>query len=83
MNKVLIELHIPAIYEHFDIFAPVDVPIRTLSEIIAAGIAEITNGKYICSETEQLCMKEPCGLLDPSLTLQDYGLKDGVQLYLI
>lgn len=83
MNKVLIEIHIPAIYDHFDIFAPVDVPIKDLNIIIANGVAEITNGKYIASECEQLCMKEPYGLLNPTLTLQDYGIKDSTQLYLI
>ena len=83
MNKVLIEIHIPAIYNHFDIFAPVDVPIKDLSVIITDGVAEITNGKYIPSGSEQLCLKEPAGLLNPALTLQDYNIKDGMQLYLI
>ena len=83
MNKVLIELHVPAIYTQFDIFAPIDVPIKDLKGILTNGIVEITNGKYIASECEQLCLKEPTGLLNPSLTLQDYGIKDGMQLYLI
>ncbi len=83
MNKVLLEIHIPAISEHFDIFAPVDVPIGTLCKIMADGIAEITNDKYVVSGCEQLCLKEPAGLLSPMLTLQDYGAKDGMQLYLI
>lgn len=83
MNKVLIEIHIPAIYDHFDIFAPIDIPIKDLNVIIANGVTEITNGKYISSECEQLCLKEPSGLLNPSLTLQDYGIKDGTQLFLI
>ena len=71
MNKVLIEINVPAIQDHFDIFAPTDVPIKELNVIITNGIAEITNGKYIVSECEQLCLKEPSGLLNPSLTLQD------------
>ena len=83
MNKILVELHVPAIYEHFDIFVPIDVPIKELNKIIANGITEITNGKYIASEREQLCLKEPSGLLNPWYSLQDYGIKDGTQLYLI
>ncbi len=83
MNKVLVVIHIPAIYDQFDIFLPIDIPISDLSRIIADGIAEITNGKYIASESEQLCLKEPTGLLNPSLTLQDYNIKDGAHLYLI
>lgn len=83
MNKVLVELHVPAIYAQFDIFAPTDVPVSELSVIITNGIVEITNGKYIASESEQLCLKETSGLLNPALTLQDYAIKDGMQLYLI
>ena len=83
MNRALIELYVPAINEHFDIFAPTDVPIHKLNKIIAAGVNEITNGIYAVSQEEQLCMKEPCGVLDPALTLQDYSVKDGTQIYLI
>ncbi len=83
MNKVLIEIHIPATSDHFDIFAPTDVPIKDLNGIIASGVSELTNGKYVTSECEQLCLKEPAGLLNPLLTLEDYGIKDGTQLYLI
>lgn len=83
MNKVLIEICVPAIGDHFDVFAPVDVPVRELNGIVANGIAEITNGKYVVSEAEHLCQKEPVSILDPSLTLQDYGIQDGMRLYLI
>lgn len=83
MAKVLIEICVPAIGDHFDIFAPVDVPIQELNGIIANGIAELTNGKYIVSAYEQLCLKNPVGVFNPALTLQDYGIQNGMQLYLI
>lgn len=83
MAKVLIEICVPAIDEHFDVFVPVDVPIQELNGIIANGISELTNGKYIASERERLCLKKPAGVLQPECTLQDYGIKNGMQLYLI
>ncbi len=82
MTKVLLEICVPAIGD-FDVFAPVDVSVQKLSEIIATGIAEVTNGNYIVSAHEQLCMKEPLGVLHPAHTLQDYGIQNGTQLYLI
>ena len=81
MNKVLVEICIPAIGERFDIFAPVDVPIKELTVVMASGVAELTNGNYIASGLEHLCMA--AGLMDPALTLQDYGVKAGMQLYLV
>ena len=83
MNRVLIELFVPAINDHFDIFAPSDVPIEKLNGIIANGVAEITNGIYVVSGQEHVCLREPRGVLDPALTLQDYGVTDGTPLYLI
>ena len=83
MNKVLIEVCMPAIGEHFDVFVPMDVPIQEVNSLLAEGISEITNGKYTVSKCELLCTKEPAGLLDPSLCLRDYGIKNGTQLYLI
>ncbi len=83
MNKVLIEIHIPSIYDHFDVFVPSDVALKELHAIIADGVSEITNGKFVASGSEQLCSKDPCGLLNPALTLQDYGIKDGAKMYLI
>ena len=83
MNKVLVEIHIPATGDRFDIFAPVDVPVKELSGVLANGVAEITDGKYVPSKYEQLCLKEPAGMLNPLLCLQDYGVQDGMQLYLV
>ena len=83
MNKVLVELHIPTIGEHFDILAPVDVPLDGLITVLVSGVVEVSNGKYVASGSEQLCTKSPEGRMDPLLTLQDYGIQDGTQLYLV
>ena len=83
MNKVLIELVIPAIGDYVDVFVRVDVPIRDLTKVIIDGIVEITNGRYVTSNGEHLCMMEPMGMLNPKLSLFDYGVIDGTQLYLV
>lgn len=83
MNKVLVEVHVPAIGEHFDIFVPVDVPIRDVTKVITDGVVEVTNERYVASNRELLCMKAPAGLMDPLCTLEDYGVKIGMQLYLV
>ena len=83
MNKVLVEICIPAISDRFDIFVPVDVTIQDLNRVIADGVAEITNGRYVPSGWEQLCLSETEGVLHPMQCLLDYGIKDGTKLYLI
>ena len=83
MNKILVKIFVPAVKDSFDMFVPADIQIQDVTRVIASGVVEITNGKYLTSGFEQLCLKEPAGLLNPSLTLVDYGVCDGTQLYLI
>ena len=83
MNKVLVELYIPAIGEHFDVFVPVDIPIQDLTQVLINGIVEITNGGYVPSHGEHLCLKEPTGLLNPMSSLFDYGVIDGTQIFMV
>lgn len=83
MNKILVEIYVPAIGEHFDVFVPVDVPIRDVTKVITDGVVEVTSGRYVASNFEQLCLKEPVGLLNPLRTLEDYGVKIGTKLYLV
>ena len=83
MNKVLAEIHIPATGDQYEVFVPVDVPVKDLTTVIVSGVVEISDGRYIASNSEQLCMRAPTGLLNPTLTLEDYGVKDGTQLFLV
>ena len=83
MNKVLVKICVPATGDNFDTFVPTDVPIQAVNRVLADGVVELTNGRYLSSGMEQLCRKAPQGVLNPALTLQDYGVQDGMQLYLI
>ena len=83
MNKILVEVYVPAIGEHFEIFAPVDIPIGVVTKVITDGVVEVTNERYVASNCEQLCLKESVGLLNSRCTLADYGIKNGMQLYLV
>ena len=83
MNKVLIKICVPATADCFDMFVPTDVPIQNIRCVIADGVMDLTNGEFLPSGCECLCLKEPLGVLNPSLTLDDYGLRDGMCLYLI
>lgn len=83
MDKALLSICIPSINTVYDAFVPVYIPISELTSIIAAGVSDITNGKYEPSKLEMLSLKEPEYLLNPQLTLKDYGVADGMQLYLL
>lgn len=83
MEKVLLGIHAAAIGLHYDAFVPTDVPISKLTTLIVNGITELTDGKYEPSGLELLSLQEPEYLFDPMLTLSDYQVRDGMQLFLI
>ena len=83
MDKVLVGIHAPTIQAVYDAFIPVDVKIGDLVKNLARGMADLSDGKYGVSGREMLSLKEPEMLLDPRLTLRDYGVEDGMQLCLL
>ena len=83
MDKVLVAIHAPSASVCYDVFAPLDMPISELIAVISQAFHELTNGKYEISRNEILSLQSPNMLLNPRLTLRNYSIKDGMQLYLI
>ena len=79
----MIGLFIPAAQERFDVFAPTDLEIASLTRLLADGAAELCSGRFCCSNQEMLVRKDPDTLLDPAKTLADYGIEDGTQIVLL
>ena len=82
MRKTLIGLYIPAAQQHFDLLAPADLEIGTLTELMLRGVSELCEGWYTRSRVGMLTLSEPDLLLHPDKTLADYGIEDGAQLVL-
>ena len=83
MEKVLVGIHATAANVKYDSFIPGDMPISQLTTILANGISELTDGKYKSSGREMLSLKESTLPFNPNLTLDDYQVKNGMQLYLV
>lgn len=82
MDKILIKLQVPAVQGRFDLFVPRALEISTLTKIIAEGVEDLCNGRYVSSHEEMLNQKDPDRLFDPQKTLLDYGVTDGSVLVL-
>lgn len=83
MDKLLIGLFVPAISEHYDLFAPPGLKIGELTKILANAVADLSSGRYTVSQQEMLSASETGILLHPDRCLADYGICDGAQLVLI
>ena len=83
MDKILIKLYVPSVNQYYDMFVPVDLIIRELIKVFVNVINYMSDVAYITSGRETLIAKSHDSLLNPSLTLADYGVQNGAELVLI
>ena len=83
MNKVLIELEVPAVSAKYEIFIPTDLLAEELRRLLAASVEEITNGQYVSSGSELLCLKERNQILREKEYVYHYKIANGEYLILM
>lgn len=83
MEKILINLYVPAIQTGYDVFVPAEVSIRDLMPLLLDGVTDLSGGKYRTSEREVLCLQNPDMLLSASLSLSDYKIRNGDRIILL
>ena len=81
--KILVNVHIPAISERFDMLIPDSLRIKTVVSLITNTIVTLTNHPYISSGEEILCSVEKGILLRNNATLERYGIKNGDHLIIM
>lgn len=82
MNKILINLFVPAINEYYDIFIPNFLSIREICLLLGKAIEELSNNQYVLSGEELLCSVERRKILNPNQNFMDYGIQNGEHLLL-
>ena len=83
MEKLLINLFVPAVQESYDVFVPADLELHILTKVLSDSIPELDNNRYSVSGREMLIQCEPEQLLNPRKTLAEYGIRDGARLVLL
>ena len=83
MGEVLIQLEVPALKMQYDVFVPTDLEVGKLVEILVSGVIDLSNGKYCRSGYEQLAMKDPDQLLNPTRSLAEYAVPEGAEMMLL
>ena len=83
MEDLLVNVEVPSIQENYDIFVPSGLQIALLTDVLANGVLELTNGRYQKSGMEMLMRLDPDVLLDPGKTIEDYHIENGARLMLL
>lgn len=80
MEKVLINLFVPALEEKFDVYVPCFMEVEQVCALLSRSLANISRMRYIPSGQEFLCSIDRDLLLQKHNTLGDYNIANGEHL---
>ena len=83
MDYILVSLEIPAIEELYEIFIPAFAEVDKLVDMLRKSVRDMSDGRYTPSGEEYLCSRETGTRFLGSVTLQQYGIRNGDHLLLI
>ena len=83
MNKVLVEVFLPAAAQRFDMFIPLDSQMGEVTALAAQLLETLSRGKFSANDTSALCDAHTGEMYDINMYAADLGLQNGSRLLLI
>jgi hypothetical protein len=83
MNKVLVEIFLPAADRSFDVYIPLESKMSEVVTLVAALLSELSDGKYKATKDAVLCDAETGIIYNINLAVAELGIKNGSRLMLI
>ena len=82
MQKKLVNFEIPALGEDYDIFVPEFLKVEVVLQMLIKAATELTEGRYVSSGCELLCIKESGMIMRSDEQLSSYCIRNGDHLAL-
>ena len=83
MDKVLVEVFVPAINHSFDIFIPLQSPMYEVLELIKRAVTDMSDGRFIADNNTALCHRETGTIVNINLSVYELEICNGSKLMLI
>jgi len=83
MKKYLVDVYVPAVSQHFDVFLPVGKNIGEVTVLLVGIIESLTNSSYKGSTKAVLISANNGVPFEPSVTVHEAGIRNSVKLILI
>jgi hypothetical protein len=83
MNKVLVDVFVPAANAHYDIYIPLESRMSEVSVLIAGSISDISEGKYKTNAEAVICNAQTGDIFNINLSVAELGITNGSKLILI
>ncbi|KAA0549165.1 methyltransferase [Bacillus sp. BGMRC 2118] len=83
MDKVLVEIYIPASDEVYDVFIPLNSKCFEILSLLSKVMTELSKGYFIATNSTVLCDRESGAYLNINMSIEELGLKNGSKLMLL
>lgn len=83
MDKVLVEVFVPALDHSFDIFIPQQSPMFEVLELIKKAVVEISDGRFVANANTTICHREDGSIININLSVYELEIRNGSKLMLI
>ncbi len=83
MEKVLVEVFVPAISSTYDVFIPVASPMWEVLELLKKAVGDLSNGHFVATEETAVCYRENGSIINVNMTVYQLGIHNGSKLMLI
>ena len=83
MNKIIIEVYVPASGNRYEMKIPRSVQMYKVLELIKKAIAESEDGRYLPDDTAVLCDRRTRDIINLNFTATELGVKNGSKLMII
>lgn len=83
MNKVLVEIFLPAANTSFDVYIPLESQMSEVLALVSALLGDLSDGKYKATGNEVLCDAVSGIIFNINMAVAELGIKNGSKLMLI
>ncbi|MEH7009620.1 methyltransferase [Neobacillus niacini] len=83
MDKILVEVFIPAANQTYDVFLPLKTKVHEVVFLLANTMTELSQGYFTGSDDSILCNRNTGTILNINSSAEELGLLNGAKLMLI
>ena len=83
MDKVLIDIFLPAINRSFEVYIPLDSKFYEITPLVSKMLSELSNGLFISGDDSILNERKTGNILNINMSARQLNIKNGDNLMLL
>ena len=83
MEKVIVEIFVPALDASYDVFIPRTAQMHQVLELIKKAVTELSSGRFVATEETAICYRKSGKLININMTVFELNIQNGTKLMLI